>query len=206
MEIAVEQAAFAENAVRYQVELEQVGGEFKDLNDLLTQLNSKLPLWSRYPPSVRTTRRLLRAPRAMTLSGAAMNIKPVVLLDLLERAAGGESQFTSDELVFCTVCEFWSAVATHSLASYLRQEAAPRLTAARLAFSRIGANQVSSVLAQALHLVLISATRPAADRRWIRALTQQLLSATDPVNRLIADFASTMAAEVDHHAHRRLNK
>lgn len=41
VEKAVEQAAFAENSVRYQVELEHVGGEFKDINDLLIQLNSK---------------------------------------------------------------------------------------------------------------------------------------------------------------------
>lgn len=41
VEMAVEQAAFSENAVRYQVELEHVGGEFKDINDLLTQLNGK---------------------------------------------------------------------------------------------------------------------------------------------------------------------
>ena len=41
VEMAVEQAAFSENSVRYQVELEHVGGEFKDINDLFTQLNSK---------------------------------------------------------------------------------------------------------------------------------------------------------------------
>ncbi len=41
VEMAVEQAAFAENAVRYQVELEHAGGEFKDVNDLFTQLNGK---------------------------------------------------------------------------------------------------------------------------------------------------------------------
>jgi flagellar basal-body rod protein FlgB len=41
VEMAVEQAAFSESSVRYQVELEHVGGEFKEINDLLTQLNSK---------------------------------------------------------------------------------------------------------------------------------------------------------------------
>ena len=41
VEMAVEQAAFSENAVRYQVELEHVGGEFKDINELFTQLNGK---------------------------------------------------------------------------------------------------------------------------------------------------------------------
>ena len=41
VEMAVEQAAFSESSVRYQVELEHVGGEFKEINDLLTQLKSK---------------------------------------------------------------------------------------------------------------------------------------------------------------------
>lgn len=41
VEMAVEQAAFAENSVRYQVELEHVGGEFKEMNDLFTQLSGK---------------------------------------------------------------------------------------------------------------------------------------------------------------------
>ena len=41
VEMAVEQAAFSENSVRYQVELEHVGGEFKEVNDLFTQLNGK---------------------------------------------------------------------------------------------------------------------------------------------------------------------
>lgn len=34
VEMAVEQAAFAETSVRYQVELEHMGGEFRDINSL----------------------------------------------------------------------------------------------------------------------------------------------------------------------------
>ena len=41
VEMVVEQAAFSESAVRYQVELEHVGGEFKDVNELFTRLDSK---------------------------------------------------------------------------------------------------------------------------------------------------------------------
>lgn len=38
VEMSVEQAAFSENSVRYQVELNHVGGEFKEINDLFTEL------------------------------------------------------------------------------------------------------------------------------------------------------------------------
>ncbi len=38
VEMAVEQAAFSENSVRYQVELNHVGGEFKEINDLFSEL------------------------------------------------------------------------------------------------------------------------------------------------------------------------
>lgn len=41
VEMPVEQAAFSENAVRYQVELDHVGGETKDMNELFTRLNGK---------------------------------------------------------------------------------------------------------------------------------------------------------------------
>ncbi len=38
VEMSVEQAAFSENSVRYQVELNHVGGEFKEINDLFSEL------------------------------------------------------------------------------------------------------------------------------------------------------------------------
>jgi flagellar basal-body rod protein FlgB len=38
VEMSVEQAAFSENQVRYQVELNHVSGDFKEMNDLLTEL------------------------------------------------------------------------------------------------------------------------------------------------------------------------
>lgn len=38
VEMSVEQAAFSENSIRYQVELNHVGGEFKEINDLFSEL------------------------------------------------------------------------------------------------------------------------------------------------------------------------
>ena len=113
------------------------------------------------------------------------------LLRLLERAARGDSHFSHDQRVFCTACEFWSAVATHSLSAYLRQEPTLCLAAAHMAFERIGAARIASILQQALSHYSLRASSPAARQQW-QFLTQTLLSAADPVNQLIAQFASSL--------------
>lgn len=142
-----------------------------------------------------------RGPQSLTprrISGRTLPAWPgheaitsAALMRLLERAARGDSHFSHHERVFCTACEFWSAVATHSLNAYLRREPVLCLSAAHMAFERVGAVRIAAILQHAVSHYSLCAPSLAARQQW-QPLTQTLLTADDPVNQLIAQFALSL--------------
>jgi hypothetical protein len=114
-----------------------------------------------------------------------------VLLSILLRAAAGEQDFTRDERILYTACEFWAAIQARSIVTHLGSKAGDNLRNAVVAFSAIGATHVASRLT-ALHNDL--ATAPTAERllQGLSALENELPKTLDPVDRLIALYATAM--------------
>jgi hypothetical protein len=116
-------------------------------------------------------------------------ITSFVLLALLKKAQAGFTEFSREERILFTSCEFWAATAARDLAAYLGLEAEERLRAAHDAFTALGAVHVARTLNmvtrdfRSQHLVKWGETQ-------VRSLESQLLATEDPVDKLIAEYAS----------------
>jgi hypothetical protein len=114
-----------------------------------------------------------------------------VLAALVKKQSdAGSTALSRTERVLLAACQFWAAVGTRSLAQYLNSESVPRLLLAFEAFSEIGAVRVASALR-----VVAGYCPEAASSTWLQRhvgdLEAQLLDTDDPVDRLIAQYAST---------------
>ena len=107
------------------------------------------------------------------------------------RAAAGDHNFRHDERILYTVCEFWAAIQARSIVEHLGSRACENVRNAAVAFSAIGATQVGSLLNAVDHDL---ATAPTRERllEGLAALEHQLSGALDPVDRLIAGYATAM--------------
>ena len=113
----------------------------------------------------------------------------VALLALLDRAAAGQLDFSRVERHLWVASEFWAAVNSCELDAHLDSAANDPLCEARLAFSAIGAERFVDALQRAA--VGAAGTQPRAVRRHcIADLENELLRVPDPVDVLIARFAS----------------
>jgi len=114
-----------------------------------------------------------------------------VLLSILLRAAAGDRDFTRDERILYTVCEFWAAVQARSIVTHLGPRVGENLRNAAAAFSAIGARHAGSLLNAAHHEL---ATAPPTERllRDLAALESDFSKTLDPVDRLIAGYANDL--------------
>jgi hypothetical protein len=122
-------------------------------------------------------------------------ITSFVLLELLRKAEAGGREFSRAERVLFTACEFWAAVATRSLAVYLKIDPVERLDAACVAMASIGAIRVADVARVVLAEHLGSGI-PARVRELAVDLENRLLNGPgDNVDQLIASYAALRVAE-----------
>jgi hypothetical protein len=105
------------------------------------------------------------------------------LLQLLSRAASGRGEFSSTERALYVAGEFWAAVNGSELEAHFDAQAASALADARRAFSIVGALEVAEILSR------FAARADKGCGLALAALEEELLSATESVDRLIADFA-----------------
>ena len=93
------------------------------------------------------------------------------------------------ELVLFTACQFWAAVARRDLSHYLASQCMHSLVVAFEAYSEIGAVRTAS----ALRVVIAqcpSEPSPAWLLKSMPDIEGQLLDTEDPIDHLIAQFAS----------------
>ncbi len=114
-----------------------------------------------------------------------------VLLRILLRSAGGDEDFTRAERILYTTCEFWAAIRTRSIAAHLGAQIAENLHNASAAFSAIGANHVANSL-NACHRELAAALTAEQLLEPLAALENELSVTSDPVDLLIAHYATAM--------------
>jgi hypothetical protein len=114
-----------------------------------------------------------------------------VLLSILLRAAVGDQDFTRDERILYTACEFWAAIQARSIVAHLGSTARDNLRNAAEAFSAIGATNVASLL-NAVHRDPASAPTTERLLQGLAALENELPDTLDPVDHLIAGYATGM--------------
>jgi len=114
-----------------------------------------------------------------------------VLLSILLRAAAGHQDFTRDERILYTACEFWAAIQARSIVTHLGSKARDNLRDAAVAFSAIGATHVARLLI-AVHRGPASAPKTERLLQGLAALENELPHTLDPVDLLIADYATGM--------------
>jgi hypothetical protein len=113
------------------------------------------------------------------------------MLAILERAAAGASDFSSDERALFTACEFRASVAARVLCAHLRSNAVDRLRTIALVYSAIGAPHFARLLDDAQ--ADLSCLQTSHERQLrLKLLEQQLRESTDSVDRLLAQFAETV--------------
>lgn len=122
------------------------------------------------------------------------------LLSILERAAGGASDFSIAERSLFMACEFWAATKSRTLAGHLGADALETLQTLGTIFATMGAVGVAGELDAAA--VCLSARRGEMRRQHcISGLQDRLLVTAEPVDTLLARFAVELFGNV--HARRR---
>ncbi len=111
------------------------------------------------------------------------------LFSILEAAAMGRRDFSLAERALCTTCEFWAAVAARRLGWYLGPPTADRLRLVGTVLEAIGSPETARTLHEA-RIDLAAALTPRQRRLCVRLLEERLLESPDPMDALIARFAS----------------
>lgn len=112
-------------------------------------------------------------------------VTSTALLSILERAARGETRFSTLERRLHLACEVWAAVNAGELEVLFAAGGVRRQAAA--AFSAIGAERVAEVLRKALIRPIGSSG--AVENERIAALENDLKHVSEPVDELIARVA-----------------
>lgn len=117
-------------------------------------------------------------------------ITSIVLFGLLDKAQNRVGdEFSEDERILFTACEFWAATANRSLDEHLGKDSVERLRAAQAAFDRIGATRVANTLGVTADY-LIRGPSPRPPTFSVTQLEQRLLKTADKVDELISAFAA----------------
>jgi hypothetical protein len=117
-----------------------------------------------------------------------------VLVDLLTTAHTGGVRFSRSERVLFTACEFWAAARNRALAGLLCDDADGQLYAAEQAFKTIGLNKAALVLRSG-HMKLTEIDRPLPLQRVAAAIENALAAIDEPVDEVIANYATEQALE-----------
>ena len=112
----------------------------------------------------------------------------MALFSILKRAAMDECDFSRDERVLFTTCEFWAAVSASELRTHLGSRPAERLRTAGISLTSVGAVGLAQVVFAGIDELRNMTT---ADRRdeYIAKLEHQLQLTEDSVDVLIGLMA-----------------
>ena len=113
------------------------------------------------------------------------------LVAILDRAAAGRRALSSEENMLFIACQIWAGASMHSLPTLLRCRPAESLHTASMAFAAMGATQTAVTLQRAADRAKAASTSRQV-RRFLRELGQRLRASAEPVDLLIARFASTL--------------
>jgi len=116
------------------------------------------------------------------------------LLDVMTTATTGSAQVSRSEKALFTACEFWASARNRNLLSQLAEDAITQLRAAEASFTVIGLTQVASVLRGA-RVDLMATTPPASLRDVVENVEDCLAASDEPVDQVLADFASELARD-----------
>jgi hypothetical protein len=115
------------------------------------------------------------------------------LTTILERVVQGSNDFTLQERIFVTACEFWVLAMHRELHARTELKAIGKLRFASRVFDAIGAAGVAGAL-QSAHSDLAHPQSRALRQRRLKLLEDRLLLSADPVDALLARFAENLAA------------
>jgi hypothetical protein len=141
--------------------------------------------------------------RAMPWSGHRPGTR-TRLTSILERVVRGDSDFTLQERVFVTACEFWVLAMGRELHALTDPKAVGKLRFAALVYGAIGAAGVAGAL-QAAHGDLVHLPTRVQRQKRLRLLEERLLLSADPVDALLARFEEQLETDdmlvTEHRAH-----
>jgi hypothetical protein len=132
-------------------------------------------------------------PRARAWSGHLPGTR-TRLTSILERVMRGHSDFTLQERVFVTACEFWVLAMGRELHELTDPRAVARLRFAAMVYDAIGAAGVAGAL-HAAHGDLVHLPTRVQRQKRLKLLEERLLLSADPVDTLLARFEEQL--EVD---------
>jgi hypothetical protein len=115
-------------------------------------------------------------------------VTSVALMSLLDRAAAGETKFSTAERVLFVACEFWSAFNAAELEAYFDLKAEDPTRETRVALRIVGAVKLAGMLDQGV-LGPPGGRASVRRRRRLVDLDARLRNAGEPVDLLLARFA-----------------
>jgi hypothetical protein len=118
-------------------------------------------------------------------------ITVAALVAILERAAAGRRGLSNEESTLFIACEFWAGAAVRNLPKLLRRAPEESLHTASKAFATIGATETAVTLQRAANRAKAASTARQL-REFLRELGPRLRASAEPVDLLIARFASTL--------------
>lgn len=118
-------------------------------------------------------------------------IATAALVPLLEEAASTGAEFPPAERALFMACDFWTAVASHSLVNHLGADPVRKLRYMGIVYSAIGAFGIASLTNRAVR-DLRGFAAPHELHTCLMQLEARLLASGDSVDALIAQLARTM--------------
>jgi hypothetical protein len=112
----------------------------------------------------------------------------LMLLAILGRADEGCEDFSLAERILYTACEFWVAVETGTLKTFLGQTAAEQMRNSVFAYRAIGADEVAREVAAALGVLGLADTS-GGRAACIEDLQERLRRSAEPTSDLIDRFS-----------------
>jgi hypothetical protein len=113
------------------------------------------------------------------------------LSTLLQPAGCGGAQFTAAERALFTACEFWVAVQTRTLGTYLGPLGADPMRYLSIVYAAMGAPDLARLLIAGIGGMREAAT--AAERlKYLAALQEHMARTQEPVDQLIAELAQSL--------------
>ncbi len=122
-----------------------------------------------------------------------VRITVAALLAILDRVTTRGGELTQEEHTLFTACEIWAAAGMRALPKLLGRQPADGLRSASTVFVAIGATQSAEALLRAADVAEIST--PRQRYRLLQDLGERLRCNLEPVDALIARFASSLVPE-----------
>jgi hypothetical protein len=119
----------------------------------------------------------------------------VALFSILKRAATEEHEFSRNERVLVTACEFWAAVSAGELRAHLGLQPSNRLQQAGMALTSLGAVVLAQAIFEGIDELKNKNSQDRLDEHIAR-LEHQLQMTDDPVDQLIGLLAQRCISDM----------